>query len=434
MKLPVLLFFAGVDFLIVMIIFAAVTPFLLAGMHSGREVSHSPGDPVGSLSGLGVFKMKARSGKIVLVLAISLLVIHFSGVFAQEESSPYPPTDLKLVGDHWTPWDPPEAGPDSYIIVKGDTLWDLAGKWLDDPFLWPQVWDENRYILDSHWIYPGDPLVVPGRPTVVPPEGPDDTETAQQDQAVEQPVDQGFGRGDETEPEPEPVAPPVVLLPVANASDLYCSGYIDPEPEPSDVRVAGGEIEREFMGQGDVLYLNYGLNQGVKAGDEMAVRRVNGGVTHPVTGEILGSYVQRLGKVRVIAVQENTSTALITESCLDIVADDQVVEGEEIPIPARAVPVFDRYDVEPSGNAQGYMVMVRDRVDNAGEGHVIYTDLGMGSGVAPGDILTVYRDNGDLPRRMIGQAVILTVEQNTSTAMLVTSVSESGPGDRVEVR
>ena len=35
-----------------------------------------------------------------------------------------------------------------------------AERWLGDPYLWPQVWDENRYILDSHWIYPGDPIVI----------------------------------------------------------------------------------------------------------------------------------------------------------------------------------------------------------------------------------------------------------------------------------
>ncbi len=45
-----------------------------------------------------------------------------------------PPTNLKLVGDHWTAWDPPEAGPDAYLIQKGDTLWDLAEQWFGDPF------------------------------------------------------------------------------------------------------------------------------------------------------------------------------------------------------------------------------------------------------------------------------------------------------------
>ncbi len=47
-----------------------------------------------------------------------------------------------------------------HTIVKGDTLWDLAAHYLGDPFLWPQIWERNPYIKDSHWIYPGDPMVI----------------------------------------------------------------------------------------------------------------------------------------------------------------------------------------------------------------------------------------------------------------------------------
>jgi hypothetical protein len=378
---------------------------------------------------------KVCTGKTVFLLAILFLVANSSAVFSQEESSPVPPKDLKLVHGHWTAWDSPAPGPDSYIIVKGDTLWDLAEKWLEDPYLWPQIWDENRYIQDSHWIYPGDPLVVPGRPTVVPPEGPDDGDDGDdgdQGAVVEQPVDQGFGRDADVE---EPVAPPMALRPVANFTDVYCSGYIDPEPRDSDVRVVGAELEKEHLAQGDVVYLNYGMNQGVKPGDQMAIRRTGKRVVHPGSGETLGTYIRRLGKLRVIAVQENTSIASIEESCEDIWLDDHLVEWEEIPIPmATALPRFDQYAVEPSGGVNGTMVLIRDRLKNAAEGHIIYTDLGAGSGAMPGDVLTVYRDNGDLPRLMLGQAVILTVEPNSSTARITTSVRESFPGDLVEIR
>ena len=74
-----------------------------------------------------------------------------------------PPGNLQLVGDHWTAWDPPTSFPDGaevYIIQKGDTLWDLANQYYGDPYLWPQLWERNQYIVDAHWIYPGDPLVV----------------------------------------------------------------------------------------------------------------------------------------------------------------------------------------------------------------------------------------------------------------------------------
>ena len=112
-----------------------------------------------------------------LVLSTWVVAAEIEGAAASP--SPRPPKILKKVGDHWTPWDPPPAGADSYIIERGDTLWGLAGKWLGDPHLWPQVWDKNRYVLDSHWIYPGDPLSVPGKPSVVPPEGPKETVESQ---------------------------------------------------------------------------------------------------------------------------------------------------------------------------------------------------------------------------------------------------------------
>src|SRR5687767_8266877 len=87
-----------------------------------------------------------------------------------EAQQPAPPSDSGLqvgpatVPRHWSRYRYPETIPDGatyYIIVRGDTLWDLAGKYLGNPYLWPQIWDENRYITDAHWIYPGDPLIMP---------------------------------------------------------------------------------------------------------------------------------------------------------------------------------------------------------------------------------------------------------------------------------
>ena len=116
-----------------------------------------------------------RKSLTVAALTLTAFAVVSQMVMAADGStgaSTRPPKNLKQVGDHWTPWEPPQPTSESYAIQSGDTLWSLAGKWLGDPHLWPQIWDQNRYILDSHWIYPGDPLAVPGKPTVVPPEGP----------------------------------------------------------------------------------------------------------------------------------------------------------------------------------------------------------------------------------------------------------------------
>src|SRR3989475_208975 len=209
-----------------------------------------------------------------------------------QPGSTLPPTNLKKVGDHWTPYDPPDPEsfpPDAtlHIIVPGDTLWDLADLVFGNPYLWPQIWNENRYITDSHWIYPGDPLLLPARPTVVSevvPQGQEGAPPPAQAAAPEQ-VAQPEG----TEPQPAEApeaetpapthkAPETAHAPrtlpklesFADDYDLRCSGFIAPREEKPDYFITNQEEEaKSGLTEGDIVYLNRGrLNGHTEPGTE----------------------------------------------------------------------------------------------------------------------------------------------------------------------
>ena len=138
--------------------------------------------------------------------------------------------------------------------------------------------------------------------------------------------------------------------------------------------------------------------------------------------------------MRVLCAQENTATALVVGSCESIRQGDELFPWADLPSPTIGrVPPVDRC-MEPSGLAQGYVVDGgADELNSVASENVIATDLGNESGVKPGSLLTLFRDNGDLPRIVIGQGVVLTVDGETSTVKIIHSAREVRRGDRAEV-
>ena len=53
-----------------------------------------------------------------------------------------------------------KEGEKIYTIIKGDTLWDISERFLEDPFKWPVLWKRNTYIRNPHLIYPGDTVKI----------------------------------------------------------------------------------------------------------------------------------------------------------------------------------------------------------------------------------------------------------------------------------
>jgi hypothetical protein len=300
------------------------------------------------------------------------------------KGSAVPPRGLKQVGEgHWTPYEPPAnaTGPDWYVIQKGDTLSILAQQKLGTWMLWPQIWDQNSYIKDAHWIYPGDPLLIT-RPQVVDEAAPLEPVAATETKPEAGPVESGMAI------EAEAPQPPI------NYADVYCSGTVTKTwVMPHLTILASQRSETAGWAKGDVVYVNEGKAEGRQPGDKFTVLRVGQTVSHPITGKQIGTYVKRVGTVKILAVQEHTAICEILTSCDEIYVGNVLVPWRPIPIPwdvkrSESLPLqLDDMASKPMGR----VVWSEYRLEATGESNIVYIDMGSQQKLIPGDKIWVFR-------------------------------------------
>jgi hypothetical protein len=359
-----------------------------------------------------------------------------SAAVAQE---PTPPAGLQMgpatIAPHWTkntsfPTAIPE-GAAYYVVVRGDTLWDISARFLKSPYLWPQIWNENKHIKDAHWIYPGDPVVLPRVALVA--------DQAGQAPAESEAAPEGPGIPWKIAPGDDADSAAASLGPVTEELSLQCAEYVVQDREDESLFVVGSEEGSDKLAYGDreLVYLNKGTNAGVKAGDVYTMHHIAYPVRHPVSGKKLGTKIETTGWVKVILVQENTACAVIEQACFDVHAGDYLKPFEKV-----NVPMVVRRDPEEccsteNGKTMRHIVDLQGDVSIAGTGIFVTIDAGTEDGVAPGSVFSVYRTmypSVPTPRNVVGEATIISVRDRTSTAKITYSRKEIMRGDQVQLR
>jgi hypothetical protein len=369
----------------------------------------------------------------VLAVALLLPAIAFSQAVAP------PPQPLHFVDGHWTPYDPPTDFPEGstvHTVVRGDTLWDLAATYLGDPYLWPQIWERNPYIKDSHWIYPGDPIAI----DVAVQEPPAEVEEVVPEETVtsEYVAPGGFDEPAIDEGEPRPLG---------SSADVYCFADLvqDESIYPFSITSAERIDFQDSFSEGDIVYIDGGIEQGVSAGDRFFVltriRELKRLVDDPKLGKVysnesLGIVYSKIGQIKVLCAQENSAIAEITYACDPIDVGNVLQPFRPIPVPLVIEPdPSDRCDL-PNGEPIGRIIYTRDDQIEIGGGWLVFVDLGAADGVYPGQFATIYRDNPvkGMPRLVLGELGLLTVEEHYSTAILTRGWASVYIGDWVEVK
>jgi len=364
-------------------------------------------------------------------LALVLLALPAMSSAVQEPQPEAEPTDI-VVEPHWSPYQAPTRYPEGtqlHIIQRGDTLWDISNTYLRNPFLWPQVWDANRYIENPHLIYPGDPVRIPDI-DVVRGEGeePGGPGTG--------PGGPGTGPGEEGGPgtgaagQPGGPAGPQ-FRPAYEEITIQCAGYLREEAD-DDFRIFGSEEDghKDGLATGDIVYLNRGSEDGVSPGETFYTqRRID------FTWGIDGSYVRRSGWLRILAVQEETAMAEIVQACLDVNVDDYLLPFEPIPVPLLPLEPPPTRLTPETGRMRGRIEASLDDLATLGQGYLVSIDLGQEDGVVPGNIFTIFRYlYDDAPRKMLGTLAVLTVQREHSTARIMESMDYILTGDLIELK
>ncbi len=265
-------------------------------------------------------------------------------------------------------------------------------------------------------------------------------------------------------------------------ADLYCAGFINKQVLPDANYIMGGlqtPSTTKFT-RGDVVYL-HGTGYSIGAQYEIvrALRDVNEYEMYPGQKKLLkqtGQPYEEVGRVKVIDTRSHSAIALIEYSCDGVNPGDTAIPFAEKQTVSFHTPIqFDRF-LPASNKVSGRIVMGKDFDSELGTGHKVYMNVGANQGVKVGDFFRAVRgyqadledpvdslsfkaaiaedtqaktpsvdpkmftkSNGpvihvrDLPRRAVGEIVIIGVTPTTATGMIVFALEDVHAGDGVEL-
>ncbi|HEX9450277.1 MAG TPA: LysM peptidoglycan-binding domain-containing protein [Burkholderiales bacterium] len=275
-----------------------------------------------------------------------------------------------------------ENAPDRYVVVKGDTLWGISGKFLKDPWRWPDIWGLNKEeIKNPHWIYPGDVLVLDftGKTPHLRKDGSGGSASDGSDaewRLMEAKLNPTIRR--------QTLAIGAISsIPAASIQPFLVRPLVVGEEElnSAPTLVAGPE-NRVVLSAGDTAFAK-GVVWEEQAG--WSVFRPGRTLSDPDTKEVLGREAVYLGDARISEFGE-VSTVLLTKAVQEIAPGDRLAKTPS----AQALSYVPH---APGSSIKGRVIAgPNDSVSEIGSKEIVIINRGSREGMEIGHVLALYRD------------------------------------------
>lgn len=277
--------------------------------------------------------------------------------------------------------------PATHTVVKGDTLWDISATFLQNPWMWPEIWHVNAQIANPHLIYPGDVIrliYIDGKPRLT-------LDTS--------------GRVFKMSPQARVLSAEEAIetIPLDRINSFLSRSRVVGEDDFEFAPyVLSGFDEHLLVGAGDKIY---GRGSFDERGTVYGVYRQGEVYIDPETKEILGVQAQDIATAQLKAIKDDIGTLAVSRTTEEVRIGDRFMRQEERPIDSTFFPAA------PAMETEGVILAVEGGLTQVGKLDVVVINRGEREGMTPGTVLAVYKRGGVIRDRVSKDRVTLPDER-----------------------
>jgi len=297
-----------------------------------------------------------------------------------------------------------------YVVQEGDTLWDLSKRFSDSPWVWPDLWEENKQITNPHLIYPGEKIRL----------------------YQKKDADELLNKGKEEKPEKPKVAKEIPIQEEKEKPYYYYSridsiGFIKRKEIDPLGYLFKVKDDRVLISVNDLVYVKPNDDASLDVGNQYTLYRTITPIK-PMNSnkKYKGVQYYLTGVIEIIKKEEKFSVAKVVQSFRAIKINDLLMPYE------RRDPKV--YITESQKDLKGKLIIPEERSEYAGDDFVAFIDKGSKDGVQVGQYYTIYYqdkeaigDNAGWFSRILktdltpvdyAKILVLHTEERTSTVLI----------------